>query len=410
MTNFTKLRYPHVTVWSAKILNGSVRIWRHHAPGADIEPSVRRYLLPILGLLAIVIGLVALKASQISMLIGFGKAAQKNGPPPEVVSTTVAKEDTWEETLPSVGTVTAAKGVTISNDAPGVVSSIKFDSGAIVKQGDVLVILDNSVEQAQLASANARRELAKQNVGRTQSLVQTGSLPKAQLDNDEAAVKTSHADLGALEAQIARKVVRAPFSGKLGIRNVNLGQYLNPGTAITVLEALDNVYVDFSLPQQQLPQIALGMPVRVSASDNTEITTATIAALDPTVDSITRSIKLRASVPNANEKLRPGMFVKVAVVLPSKKTVVTVPATGVLHAPYGDSLFVVEADGAKKKVRQQFVRIDKTRGDYVAIADGIKTGEEIVTAGAFKLHNGSGVAVNNAIDLHPQLDPHPENR
>lgn len=371
-----------------------------------------RYVLPVLGVLVVVGGLAFIKASQIKMLIGFGAAAEKAGPPPEVVSSAAATLQTWEDTLPSVGTVAPVKGVTISNDAPGVVSAITFESGAKVTQGQVLVVLDNSVERAQLASAQARRELASLNVGRTRTLVQSDSLPKAQLDNDEAVVKTSGADLNALQAQIDRKVVRAPFSGHLGIRLVNVGQYLNPGTPIAVLDALESVYVDFSLPQQNLADVVVGTPVRVSLDGGANVL-GSIAAVDPSIDSQTRSIKLRAGIPNEKELLRPGMFVKVSVVKPQKKSVVTVPATAVVHASYGDSVFVVEnkpdAPGVKV-ARQQFVRTGEMRGDFVSIQDGVKGGDEVVVAGAFKLRNGAGIKVDNASLPDFQLAPKPENR
>jgi membrane fusion protein (multidrug efflux system) len=282
------------------------------------------------------------------------------------------------------------------------------------------VQLDTSVERAQLASARARRELADVNVGRSRALAQTEVVSKAQLDNDEATARTSVADVSAVEAQINRKVVHAPFTGRLGIRSINLGQYLNPGTPIVSLEAMDSVYVDFTLPQQRLAEIAPGTPVRVrmEASDKDGFEGA-VVAIDPEIDSATRSIKIRAGVPNKNEALRPGMFVRVSVVLAQKKDTLAIPATAVLHASYGDSVFVLEdkpdappAPSGKlvKSARQQFVRVSETRGDFVAIDDGIKKGQEIVVAGAFKVRNNASVIVNNDIQLDPKMAPHPENR
>ena len=272
-----------------------------------------------------------------------GKQFEKSGPPPESVSTSTARQDTWGDTLNAVGSVAAAKGVTLSNDAPGMVSGIHFESGQVVKEGQVLVNLDSNVERAQLASAEARRELANVNVGRTRSLVASDALPKAQQDNDEALLKSSHADLNALQAQIARKVVRAPFSGRLGIRQVNLGQYLNSGTPIAVLEAAETVYVDFTLPQQRLASVPLGTPVRIAIEDsNLPPIDGTIKAIDPAIDATTRSIKLRASAPNEAGKLLPGMFANVSVLLADQHEFVTVPASAAVHASYGDSVFVVE--------------------------------------------------------------------
>jgi membrane fusion protein (multidrug efflux system) len=388
------------------------------------HPTRVRYVLPIVGLVALIAVLVGVKFAQISTLIGMGKAMQKAGPPPEVVSTAVSQQKPWEANLSAVGSITAAKGVSVSNDAPGVVSRIRFESGASVTEGQILVELDTSVERAQLASARARMDLASITAGRSRSLVKSDAIPKSQLDTDEAQLKTATTDLGALQAQIDRKVVRAPFAGRLGIRAVNVGQYLNAGTTVTVLEAIDSVYVDFELPQQRLADVKVGMPVRVTIeSADGPVQDGVIAAVDPEIDSTTRTIKLRATVPNKQERLRPGMFANVLVVLPKLDDRIIVPATALVHASYGDSVFVVEskkddagsvingADGKPAKLaRQQFVRVGEARGDYVAILDGVSPGEELVSAGAFKLRNGSGIVVNNDIKATPQLSPHPENQ
>jgi membrane fusion protein (multidrug efflux system) len=383
-----------------------------------------RYLVAILALLAVVGGLATIKYKQISALITSKQAMEKSGPPPEAVGSTVARADTWQETLEAVGSVTAARGVTLSNDAPGIVSAIHFESGAVVRQGQLLVELDSNVERSQLASVEARKELAQITAGRTRALVATQAIARSQQDNDDAVVKTSRSDLDVLRAQIARKVVTAPFSGKLGIRQVNLGQYLNPGTPIATLESTDTVFVDFTLPQQQLKAVSLGMPVRVVIEgEGVTPVDGAIRAIDPSIDSVTRSIKLRASLPNGDEKLLPGMFAKVSVVLPDSRSVVIVPVSALVHASYGDSVFVVEdrkdeagnlvqgADGATvKTARQQFVKASETRGDFVAIASGVTAGQEIVTAGAFKLHNGAAIRVDNTVQPKPELAPHPENR
>jgi membrane fusion protein, multidrug efflux system len=383
-----------------------------------------RWLLTILGILVTIGALVAVKGAQIGMLIGFGKQMEKDGPPPEAVSSSIAEEQAWEGTLTAVGSVATAKGVALAADAAGVVTRIAFESGASVKQGQVLVELDANVERAQLASALARKELATTTIGRTRALAGKGAISQAQLDADEAALRTATTDVEGLQAQIAKKTIRAPFSGKLGIRSVNLGQYLQPGTPVTVLETIDAVHVDFTLPQQRLADVAVGQPVRISV-EGTSIAAVdgTIAAVDPTVDATTRTIKLRADVTNKTEGLRPGMFVQVAVIMPDKRKAVTVPATAVVHAPYGDSVFVVEErkadvpgaaktpDGkAIKLARQQFVRVGGARGDFVSLLDGVKASQEVVTAGAFKLRNNAPIVVDNSKQLAPKLDPKPENR
>lgn len=387
-----------------------------------------RYVLVIVGLLIVIGGLAAIKVTQISSLIGFGKKAQAAGPPPESVGTTIAQQQAWEGTLTSIGSVASVNGVSLSADVAGLVTRIRFESGAVVREGQVLVELDTSVEKAQLASAEARRQLAETTVGRTRALAEKGSISKAQLDADESAFKTATTEVDTIRAQIAKKTIRAPFAGRLGIRAVNLGQYLNPGAPITGLEAIASVYVDFTLPQQRLGDAPVGLPVRVEvqgvAGPPLE---GNIAAVDPTVDANTRTIKLRASVPNKEEKLHPGMFVKVTVLLPKRSNVVVVPSPAVLHAPYGDSVFIVEQkkpdaggmtetpDGHKvMAARQQFVRAGEARGDFVTVLDGVTPGQEVVSAGAFKLRNGSPIVVNNtgigdAGPPQPELSPHPEN-
>lgn len=404
--------------------------------------------------LLVIAALGGTKFAQISSLIRFGKAAQAAGPPPEAVGTAVATGGTWESVLESVGSVAAGRGVTISNEIPGVVKAIRFESGAKVRAGQVLVELDSGVEKAQLASLRARQGLAATTATRTRRLEAGGAAPKAQLDNDEAQLKTISADADALQAQIGKKTIRAPFAGKLGIRSINLGQYLNPGTPITVLESLEAVYVDFTVPQQELARVPVGTPVRIvlpggqPGAPSGSTLAGKIAAVDPSVDPITRAVKLRASVQETGEKvdkkvdktvdkkidkkgddktsrdgLHPGMFVNVSVVLPEQAKVVFVPATAVLLAPYGNSVFIVEdrkddqghpvmgMDGKPGKVaRQQFVRMGASRGDFVAIEDGVTAGQEVVVLGAFKLRNGAPIMVNNQLKLPASQTPHPQNR
>jgi len=382
------------------------------------------------GISVLVVGLLAgTKAAQISSLMRFGKAAQAAGPPPQAVGTAVAKAAEWESLLQAVGSVEAGRGVTISNEVPGVVRAIRFESGAKVRPGQVLVELDASVERAQLASLQARREFATSSATRTRRLEAGGASTKAQLEADEVQLRTVSADAQALIAQIEKKTIRAPFGGKLGIRSVNLGQYLNPGTPITVLESQEAVYIDFTVPQQQLARVPVGSPVRISLPDVQPPRTLAgkIAAVVPNVDPVTRAVKLRASVEEVQgdgkaeadklrDALRPGMFVTVSVVLPERASVVFVPATSIMRAPYGNSVYIVEdkKDGPggtpAKLARQQFVRVGVSRGDFVAIDEGVTAGQEVVTLGAFKLRNGAPVFVNNEIQLSPSQTPNPQNR
>jgi membrane fusion protein, multidrug efflux system len=374
-----------------------------------------RYVIVILGLVVVIGTLVAIKGSQIAMLVGMGKEMQKMGPPPEVVSTAPAKKQTWEVTVSAMASVVSAKGVEVSNDAPGMVSRLHFESGDSVKKGDILVELDSSVERAQLASLRARRDLAETSAKRSQALAVSGAVAQSQVDADVSQLRSLSADMSALAAQIERKVVRAPFSGKLAIRQVNVGQYLPPGTPIALLESAESTFVDFSLPQQYLAKLQVGMPVRVLTSgSSTPLAVGALSTVGPGVDPVTRNIKLRASLPETAE-LRPGMFVQAEVVLPEKSEVVAVPQTAIVHASYGDSVFVGEQkqgpDGKLRKVAQQhFVKLGGARGDFVAVLDGLQPEQEVVTAGAFKLRNGVPLKVNNEGGPKPQLDPHPENR
>lgn len=393
-------------------------------PGGARLSNAKRFLLAAGICLLVVAVLAGTKFAQISGLIRAGQAAQAAGPPPESVATDVAKSGTWDSVFDAVGSVAAARGVTISAESPGVVRTIRFESGAKVRAGQVLVELDATVERAQLASLKARLELAGTTATRTRTLVQSGAFTKAQLETDDAQLKTVTADVGALEAQIDRKIIRAPFAGKLGIRSINLGQYLNPGTPITMLESLESVFVDFTVPQQQLERIPVGSVTRIVLPGTSPPQTleGKIAAVDPNVDPATRAVKLRTSVKDDKDQLRPGMFVNVSVLLPERVNVVSVPGTAILRAPYGDSVYVVEPrkdekgspvngpDGKPGKMaRQQFVRVGPSRGDFVAITDGVKAGQEVVTQGAFKLRNGAPIVVDNKVKLTPSQTPRPEN-
>ncbi|MGC9984117.1 MAG: efflux RND transporter periplasmic adaptor subunit [Polyangia bacterium] len=382
-----------------------------------------RYFIVVVGVVALLGGLGGMKFAQIKSLIAYGHAAVAAGPPPEVVGTSLAKQATWENRIFSVGTIAPVRGVTVSNDSAGVVSAIKFESGQKVRRGQVLVELDSRVERAELASTQAQLSLARVSAGRARTLFKEDAVPKAQLDNAESALQSAAANAAALQAQIDRKVVRAPFDGRLGIRLINLGQYLNPGTAITDLQSTDANYVDFTLPQQQLDQLAVGMAVRINEGLPGPRAEAAIAAIDPTLDPVTRSGRVRAAVRKMEGLVSPGMFVNVSVVLPQKRNVTLVGATSLIHASFGDSVFAVEEsqddagavvmgrDGKPAKMaRQQFVKTGEARGDFVEILEGVKQGQEIVAQGAFKLRNGAPVLVNNSVKVEPEIAPRPENR
>ncbi|HEY5958769.1 MAG TPA: efflux RND transporter periplasmic adaptor subunit [Polyangiaceae bacterium] len=379
---------------------------------------MRYILFTVLGLLLIIGGLAFTKFSQISMLIGAGKKMQAAGPPPETVSSVMVQKQVWESRLDAVATVVASKGVTLSNDAAGVVTRIHFESGATVQPGQVLLELDSNVERAQLASLRAKKRLAELSVARTRALADSGTIAPAQLDADEASVQGLSADEMSLVAQIARKSIRAPFAGKLGLRTVNLGQYLAPGTPVATLESTKFVFADFTVPQTQIAQLNVDAPVRAFADGATEPTAeGTISAIEPNLNATTRNVKVRASLGNDAGKLRHGMFLRVAVLQPEKREVTAIPTASVVHASYGDSVYCIESKttpGApqqtRKVARQQFVKVGEARGDYMAVLDGLAPGQEIVSGGAFKLRNGIPVAINNDVALNPQLMPSPANR
>ena len=372
-----------------------------------------RIVIPILVLLAVVGALAGIKAQQIGLLLETGKAAEEAGPPPEAVGTGQSRKDTWQKTLSSVGSVEAERGVTISNDSPGIVTRLNFDSGDRIKAGTVLVELETHVERAQLNSVLARLDFARTERGRSRTLQEQGVVTASDLDSAESNVKSLEGEAAALRAQIERKVVRAPFGGKLGIRKVNLGQFLGPGSEITTLQSEKEEYVDFSLPQEALGPLRVGLPVKLTVKQSELELDGVVAAIDPDVSQRTRSVQVRASTTDPEKRLRPGMFVNVSVLLDETQEVTTVPVTAAVYATYGDSVFVIEEDtrsSTGKVARQQFVQLGRTRGDFIEVTKGLKAGETVVVAGAFKLRNGAPVKINNDIKLDPKLNPDPPNR
>jgi membrane fusion protein (multidrug efflux system) len=349
-------------------------------------------------------------------------------PPPEAVTTFVVKQERWPATLSAIGTVAPVQGVTVSADLPGIVKLINFQSGDSVHEGDVLVQLDTKQEQAQLAqqqahlvAVEAAGDLARLNFERLQGLVNEGAITRVEYDRAAAEQKQTIADKKQTEAQveeiravIARKTIRAPFTGILGLRKVNLGQYLSPGDAVVPLQSLDPVYVNFDVPQQDQERAAVGRNVRVTTSDRTNLELAgKITAMDSAVDATTRNIKIQATLANPQGKLRPGMYVQTEVLLGTASPAVALPASAVSFAPYGDSVFVVtdlkNSEGQMYKgVRQQIVKLGPARGDQVAVVSGIQPGEEVVTSGVFKLRNGAAVFVNNQVQPGNNPKPKPE--
>jgi membrane fusion protein (multidrug efflux system) len=336
-------------------------------------------------------------------------------PPPEAVTTIVAAREEWPSTLTAIGTVAAVRGVTVSADLPGVVDRIAFDSGLSVHEGDVLAVQDTRQERAQLAAAEAQRDLARVNFERIQGLLDERVVSRAEFDKATADERQAKARVGEITAAIDRKTIRAPFAGVLGLRHVNLGQYLSGGDALVTLQSLDPIYVNFGVPQQAIAQMRVGRRVRVTADDRPDLETAgRITAVDSVVDESTRNVQVQATFANHDGKLRPGMFVQTAVVVGAASAVVSLPASAVSYAPYGDSVFVVSdlkdpKGRSYKGVRQQFVKLGPARGDQIAILSGVKAGDEVVTSGVFKLRNGAAVHINNTVRPGNNPAPKPEN-
>ena len=369
----------------------------------------KRIFFTIVGLIVLIAVLGGIKGLQIFRMTAAGKQFV---PPPETITSFEVQTKAWETLLTSVGTLEAVQGVMVTAELKGKVENIAFDPGVKVLAGDLLVQQDISSETAQLRASEAAVKLAKITLERTRKLLTEKTVSQSQYDNADAQYKQAAAQADNIRAAIAKKTIRAPFAGRLGIRLINLGQALNEGDAIVSLQSFDPIFINFSLPQQQLAKVRPGFFVRMTTDALPGRTIeGKITAINPAVDTATRNIKIQATAANPGEQLRPGMFVNVNVVLPTLEKVLPIPATAVLYAPYGDSVFVVEEKKNEKKnqpskiVRQQFIRLGEKRGDFIAVASGLKEGETIVSTGVFKLRNGQSVVVNNALAPEFKLMP-----
>ena len=370
----------------------------------------KKIIIAIIGLVVLTGIIGGVKGLQISFMI-----SQKRQPAPEIVTTAVPHTETWETVLTSVASLVAVQGVMVSAELAGKVVNIAFEPGTMVKAGDLLVQQDISAETAQLRSAEATVALTKITLERARKLLSQKTSSQAEYDNADAQYKQALGQADNIRALIAKKTIRAPFSGELGIRLVNLGQILSAGDAIVSLQALDPIFVNFSLPQQQLARIKTGLTVRVKTDALPgQVVEGTITAINPEVEKATRNIVVQATVKNTQQRLRPGMFATATVVLPEQQTVLAIPVTAVLNAPYSDSVFIVEDDKNDKNspparvVRQQFVRLGERRGDFVAVTSGLKEGETVVSTGAFKLRNGQAVTIDNTLAPEFKIAPTPK--
>jgi membrane fusion protein, multidrug efflux system len=348
---------------------------------------------------------------------GFGKkfmAAAASAP--QTVSTTVAAAAEWQPYYQSTGTARAVRGADLSSQASGVVEQIAFDSGNEVPAGKVLLRLNPNDDYAKLQQLQAAAELADQTLKRDQEQFAAQAVSQAALDTDLSTQKSAHAQVVAQQALIDEKIVKAPFAGRLGIRQVDLGQYLTAGTAIVTLQALDPILIDFYLPQQALSQVKIGQPVTAMIDTYPGQTfKGMVESVNSKVDAASRNVQVRASLPNADRRLVPGMFASVRIEYGDKRNPITLPQTAVTYNPYGDTVYVVEQNGVDDKghprlqVQQRFVKLGPTRGDQIAVESGVKPGEVIVTAGQIKLRNGVPVAVNNDVLPANAVNPNPPN-
>ena len=374
----------------------------------------KRIVLILLGLLIVVATIAGIKILQIRKMTIAGKQRTR---PPAVVTAAKVTAETWQSSLTAVGSLSAVQGVIVAAELSGKIVDISFTSGTAVKKGALLLRLDTGSEQAQLNSAETAADLAKLNRNRARVLVTQKSMSQSGFDTTDALYKQAIAKVHELRAVIDKKKIRAPFSGRLGIRLVNLGQILSPGDGIVDLQVLDPIFVNFSLPQQDLSRLRedLNVQVRTDVLPE-EILIGKITAINPGVDPDTRNIRVQATVANPRERLRPGMFVQVAVLLPEKKEVLLIPTTSILYAPYGDSVFVLDEKTDKKTgkpslvLRRQVVRTGKKRGDFVSVTSGLKQGETVVTTGVFKYRNGQHAIIDNTLSPEFKQKPELENK
>jgi len=338
--------------------------------------------------------------------------------PPSTVTAMKVDYQQWQPQLSAVGTLRAVRGVDVTSEVAGLVRSLAFKSGDEVKEGQVLAQLNADSDVAQLHSLEAAADLAATVYERDKAQLEAEVISKAQVDTDAGDLKSKRAQVAQQAALVEKKTIRAPFAGKLGISTVNPGQYLNAGDKLVTLQTIDPIYIDFNLPQQQLPQVAIGQKVTLTADAYKGITfEGKVNAINPKVDTSTRNVQIEATIPNARRLLLPGMFATVKLNAGDEQRYLTLPQTAITYNPYGDTVFVVkESDKKDEKgnatltVQQVFVTTGPTRGDQVAILSGVEPGTQIVTSGQVKLKNGSPVIINNTVLPANSPNPTPQEK
>ena len=373
-----------------------------------VQPPLKRRLIIAVGAVVVLIVLIAgIKALSIYRMIQQAKAA---GAPAQTVTAMKATYSDWQPEISAVGSVRAVRGVDITTEVTGLVRSVDFRSGEDAKRGQILVHLNADADIATLHSLEAAADLAATVYARDKVQFEAQAISQAQLDSDAADLKNKKAQAAAQAALVAKKTLRAPFDGRLGITTVNPGQYLNTGDKVVTLQELDPVYVDFRLPQEQLSQVHPGLEVRITLDAFPgESFAGKINAVDPLVDSGSRNFQAEATVANPAHKLLPGMFARVTVLSGSQQHYLTLPQTSITFNPYGSTVFLVEKDAKGKPTAQQtFVTTGPTRGDQVAVLKGIKEGDEVVTSGQLKLKNGTPLDISTQLQPSDAANPTPQ--
>ncbi len=353
-----------------------------------------------------VFGFQAFKAAMIKKFMSSMAA------PPQTVSASRASYSEWQPQIEAVGSLRAVKGADLSLEVSGVVDTISFNSGDDVKEGAVLLKLRADDDAAKLTSLQATAELSKITYERDLKQFKIQAVSQANLDTDTANLKNANAQVAEQQAVLDKKTLRAPFAGHLGIRAVDLGQYLSAGTTIVTLQALDPIFMDFFVPQQSVDQLRIGQTVTVKIDAfKDQSFSGTISAINPKVDSSTRNVQVRATLKNPDHKLLPGMYATIDIATGAPQNYITLPQTAITYNPYGDTVYIVDnkggqADGKRQlTARQTFVTTGATRGDQVAVLKGVNNGDMVVIAGQIKLHNGSPVLIDNSIT--PTADASP---
>lgn len=367
----------------------------------------RRLIIAVVAVVVLVVVIAGIKTITIMRMIAQAKA---NGAPAQTVTTTLAAYSDWQPQITAVGSVRAVHGVDITTEVTGLVRSLEFHSGEDARRGQVLVRLNADADIATRHALEAAADLAATVYARDKVQFDAQAISQAQLDADAADVKNKRAQAAAQAALVDKKVLRAPFDGRLGITTVNPGQYLNTGDKVVTLQELDPVYVDFRLPQEQLAQVHPGLEVRVSLDAFPgESFPGKINAVDPLVDASSRNFQAEATIANPAHKVLPGMFVRVLVLTGAQQHYLTLPQTSITFNPYGSTVFLVQKDDKGKPTAQQtFVTTGATRGDQIAVLTGIKEGNEVVTSGQLKLKNGTPLEISTLAQPSDAANPKPQ--